>query len=334
MGKIPDIPAKERDFLKMKRPHVVLLGAGASRAAFPEGDKKGLKLPLMCDFVEVVGLSDELEKYGVPHAGRNFEEVVSDLYYQSQYQECLARVEEKIHDYFTQMVIPEPPTIYDHLILSLQPKDVVATFNWDPFLFQACARSAYIAKPPRIMFLHGNVTIGFCEKDRTKGPVIGKCFKCGNVNAPSKLLYPIKQKNYTSSPFIEAEWQGLQSALSHAYVFTIFGYGAPTSDVEAVKLLKQGWGRRERRELEQVEVIDLKHEDELRETWDSFILEHHYDIESSFYSSWIARHTRRSCDAVWRQTMELEFLTDNPIPQQLSFSEQVAWFGKLMSAEK
>lgn len=334
MRKIPDIPVQEREYLKMKRPHVVLLGAGASRAAFPEGDKNGLKLPLMCDFVEVVGLAAVLEKFSVPHAGRNFEEVFSNLYCQSQYQECLTRVEEIIHDYFARMVIPEPPTIYDHLILSLQPKDVVATFNWDPFLFQACARSAYIATPPRIIFLHGNVVIGFCEKHRTKGPVNGKCFKCGNVNTPSKLLYPIKQKNYTSSPFIHAEWQGLQSALSHAYVFTIFGYGAPASDVEAVKLLKQGWGMPERRELEQVEVIDLKPEDELRQTWDSFILEHHYDTESSFYSSWIARHPRRSCDAVWRQTMELEFLTANPIPQQLPFSEQVAWFRQLISAER
>jgi len=38
------------------RPHVVLLGAGASYAAFPDGDKNGRKLPLLKDFVEVIGL--------------------------------------------------------------------------------------------------------------------------------------------------------------------------------------------------------------------------------------------------------------------------------------
>lgn len=33
------------------RPHVVLLGAGASRAAFPSGEETGKHLPLMNDFV-------------------------------------------------------------------------------------------------------------------------------------------------------------------------------------------------------------------------------------------------------------------------------------------
>jgi len=35
--------------------HTFILGAGASRAAFPNGDKFGRALPLMCDFVDVLG---------------------------------------------------------------------------------------------------------------------------------------------------------------------------------------------------------------------------------------------------------------------------------------
>jgi hypothetical protein len=38
------------------RPHVVILGAGASLAAFPNGDRNGRRLPLMKDFVDVVAL--------------------------------------------------------------------------------------------------------------------------------------------------------------------------------------------------------------------------------------------------------------------------------------
>ena len=34
-------------------PHVVMLGAGASVAAFPNGDKNGRKVPLMKDLVGV-----------------------------------------------------------------------------------------------------------------------------------------------------------------------------------------------------------------------------------------------------------------------------------------
>lgn len=38
--------------------HVVILGAGASYAAFPGGDKHGRKLPLMNNLIETLGLQD------------------------------------------------------------------------------------------------------------------------------------------------------------------------------------------------------------------------------------------------------------------------------------
>jgi hypothetical protein len=37
---------------------------------------------------------------------------------------------------------------------------------------------------------------------------------------------------------------------------TIFGYGAPKSDTEAVDLMKAAWGKVSDRNLEQVEIID------------------------------------------------------------------------------
>ena len=43
------------------RPHVVLLGAGASLDAFPEGDASGYRLPLMHNLVDVVGLEPLIE---------------------------------------------------------------------------------------------------------------------------------------------------------------------------------------------------------------------------------------------------------------------------------
>ena len=43
------------------KPHVVLLGAGASRAAFPNGEDAGKRLPLMNDFVETLELAALLE---------------------------------------------------------------------------------------------------------------------------------------------------------------------------------------------------------------------------------------------------------------------------------
>ena len=43
--------------LQMGRPHVLLLGAGASKAALPSGDKKGRPVPVMRDVADQLGLS-------------------------------------------------------------------------------------------------------------------------------------------------------------------------------------------------------------------------------------------------------------------------------------
>ncbi len=50
--------------LTRQRPHVVLLGAGASRQAFPNGEACGRRLPLMNDFTEIVPVAAVLERVG------------------------------------------------------------------------------------------------------------------------------------------------------------------------------------------------------------------------------------------------------------------------------
>ena len=331
---VPTIPEEELQKIIVGRPHLVLLGAGASRAAFPHGDRNGITLPLMCDLVEILELSTVFEEVGVNYTGRNFEEVYSDLYERLAYEEARMEIETRVRDYFARIQIPEPPTLYDHLVLSLREKDVIATFNWDPFLFQACARNHKFAKPPRLIFLHGNVAIGYCPTDRIKGAVGSRCRVCGRLLISSPLLYPIKKKDYVSDEFIKSEWQGLRGALNAAYAFTIFGYSAPQSDVEAIELLKTGWGSAEEKALEQIEIIDIKHEQELAKTWEPFIHSHHYETTQSFYTSWIGRHPRRSCDAIWRQFMDIEYLSDNPIPMSLQFDAQLRWYQQLVEAER
>ena len=61
--------------VSMGKPHVVILGAGASIAAFLNGDKNGKKLPSMLNFVEVLGLGALLDSVGVEHQDRNFEDI-------------------------------------------------------------------------------------------------------------------------------------------------------------------------------------------------------------------------------------------------------------------
>ena len=71
--------------VKVQRPHVVILGAGASLAALPNGDKNGRKLPLMNNFVEVLNLSAILHKANVDFEGKNFEDVYDQLYRDAKY---------------------------------------------------------------------------------------------------------------------------------------------------------------------------------------------------------------------------------------------------------
>jgi hypothetical protein len=323
--------------IKMQRPHVVILGAGASRAAFPSGDKNGKPLPLMNDLIDMLGLSTLLDTVGVNYKGRNFEEVYDELYKDAKYSGVRKELEEAIYDYFNSLELPDSPTLYDHLVLSLRGKDVIATFNWDPFLLLAYRRNGMSGrnlKLPRLQFLHGNVKIGFCEKDKITGALGARCSQCGGRFTPSKLLYPIGKKNYHLDEFISQQWSDLKSLMEGAFMMTIFGYSAPVSDVEAINLMKTAWGTPDQRYLEEIEIIDRKDEKELRVTWKPFIHTHHYITEKDFYDSWIGNHPRRTGEAYMNQYLDALLIENNPLPRSADFPELWDWFDKLREIEE
>ena len=185
----------------LTRPHLVILGAGASLAAFPQGDIKGNKLPLMNNLVETLELSPFLNENDIDwEEGDNFEELYASLHKQSEQEKVCREIETRIFDYFSQLELPEEPTLYDHLVLSLRKKDAIATFNWDPFLWQAWNRNATSGIPtPHLMFLHGNVALGFCVEHNKAGAIDSRCGECYEPYDPSPLLYPIDQKDYASN---------------------------------------------------------------------------------------------------------------------------------------
>ena len=61
--------------VKFGRPHVVILGAGASLAVFPNGDANGISLPLLYDFIRQLGLEKDLKHYQIDYKGQNFEDI-------------------------------------------------------------------------------------------------------------------------------------------------------------------------------------------------------------------------------------------------------------------
>jgi len=320
--------------MKIGLPHVVVLGAGASRAAFPQGDRNGLKLPLMNDLVETVGLGDLLDSSGIDYEGKNFEDVYDDLSRNPATILIVRDINDRIYDYFCQISLPTSLTIYDRLVLSLRKKDLIATFNWDPLLALACRRNSHLAESPRIVSLHGNVAIGICEKDKTKGINGDPCAVCRERLQPSQLLYPIKQKNYTDDPFLKNEWDELEWYLERAYFLTIFGYSAPSADVEAVRLMKKVWHKNKYRDLAEIELIDIKPSDELVKSWRGFIVRQHYGTMREYGHSHLSRYPRRSCEGLFMATMQNMPWPNNFPPEEMPLEEYQGWIRLLILEEK
>jgi hypothetical protein len=241
-------------------------------------------------------------------------------------------MESEIGNYFSTIAIPDGPCLYDHLLVSLRSKDIVATFNWDPLLVDARNRNPFIAGP-MLLFLHGNVRIAICLEHRVKGVVGQLCPKCRRKMTPSRLLYPVRKKDYASDAFIASQWAALRWALKNAFALTIFGYGAPTTDIDAIAIMKEAWGDVNVRQFEQTELIDIRPENEVRDLWAAFIHTHHYQHHTDFYESLIPNHPRRTCEALKAQCYEAKFTDTNPLPQGVSQTALWDWLEPLLSAE-
>lgn len=238
---MPKLPAYDLKTNVNHSPHLIIIGAGASKAIFPEGDAKGKALPLMCELIEYLNLRPILKSHNIYCEETDFESMYDDLVSSGKYPELVKEIESCVQEYFSQLFLPEEATIYDYLVLSLREKDLIANFNWDPFLALAWQRNSRIVKLPKIVHLHGNVEISICPKHRVKDFKGNICNKCKKHLTPTPLLYPVKQKNYIDHSFIEAEWNELRHSLQYTYFLTIFGYAAPETDVEARELLLTAW---------------------------------------------------------------------------------------------
>ena len=303
-------------------PHVVLLVAGASRASFPEGDATGKQVPVMDDLVETLNLHQLIgEADHRPIDDRNFELIYARLVSREEFSPIARELERRIRDYFSDLSLPDRPTIYDRIVLSLRPKDAVLTFNWDPFLFDAYQRNCDVVPLPRIFFLHGNVRIGACSDHGKWGAKNGKCPECRRTFSEVPLLYPVQQKSYSADPYIRWNWDAAGILFEQAFTLTIFGYSAPASDQDAYELLRQAWYTEGRRDFEHIEIIDTAPQSLLHERWSPFAPTYHYHVESPFEQSQIARWPRRTAESLFYPMSQGEPCEAFPPPEPDRFPE-------------
>ena len=136
---------KELFEIENTRPHVVILGAGATIATIPSGDKNGRHCSVMHGFIKRLNLDAILNNVKLYTQSENIEDIYSELYERGE--ECKKtreQLEDAIYDYFSKLQLPDEITIYDKIILALTNKDLIATFNWDPLLIQAYNRAKRI----------------------------------------------------------------------------------------------------------------------------------------------------------------------------------------------
>jgi hypothetical protein len=133
---------------------------------------------------------------------------------------------------------------------------------------------------------------------------------------------------------ISASWDHLQLALQHSFMVTIFGYGAPRSDVDAFELMKEGLSSAGPRTLNQIEIIDIRSKDQLWQTWKPFFEIHNYhdQVHSDFYDSSIARHPRRTGEAYRHQFIQGKWIASNRIPTGLGFHDLWEWIQPLIES--
>lgn len=331
---MPTLPLLKPEKNANDSPHVVLLGAGASLASFPNGERNGRLLPLMRNFVEVVGLSDLLEENGIDNGAKNFEELYSDLHSSAEHSSLARKLEDRIREYFVGMELPDHVTLYDEIVLSLRKKDLIATFNWDPFLPLAYRRNCHLQELPQMVFLHGCVAVGVCKEHRAKGYLGDRCLTCGELLQPVKLLYPVREKNYRDDPFISNEWDVLESFLQRAYLFTIFGYSAPTSDIDAVGLLKNAWQHNPTKALAQIDLINTGSPETLEQSWNEFFVRDHYGIHTEIHTTRLARFPRRTCDAFAAANLLCEpWAESNRLPEFQDLKAFQSWVQPLVDEE-
>lgn len=202
-------------------------------------------------------------------------------------------------------MIPDRPTIYDYLVLGLQPKDVIATFNWDPLLMLAHRRNRDIPglELPDIRFLHGSVYYSSCLEHDVLACPGEQCPKCDSLLVNSELIFPLEDKDYGQNPLISRDWKIVTRKLSRAFHLTIFGYSGPRTDQKARQMLRDGWhgpGSSENpssiRHLSHVELVDVASPNKLERNWSEFIWFGHSMIVREFWASTIARWSRRTAE--------------------------------------
>lgn len=325
-----------------KRPHLVILGAGASKAACPKGDANGRLVPLQREIPRIPKVAALLKAAGECGNGE-FEQTFDRLVRRNEHPQIVDDLKQVIRDYFARLQLPERVTEYDLLVMCLRGKDVIVSFNWDPLLIQALSRNAHLLFDrfrdqelvhelmPQSFYPHGCAVMGFCNRCMRK-MASDMCANCRTPMQQPDLLYPVRSKDYASDKCIAREWTGIERTMALMYCWTVYGYSAPVGDAAALSMLSNAWKQNPVRDWMQFEVINRTPAQSFA-AWKPMVVRAHYFRTKSLRHSSILQHPRRTCEALSAATLLLNPIPSNPVPPMRSLPDLHQWIQPLIDEE-
>ncbi|MGJ0909415.1 hypothetical protein [Clostridium botulinum] len=185
-----------------------------------------------------------------------------------------------------------------------------------------------------MLFLHGNVSVGVCNEHKRGGPINSRCSVCGKSFERILLLYPVKEKDYDSHLLIHDSWNAVRQYMERAYMLTVFGYSAPKTDKSAIELLKSAWCSISDRNYEEIEIVDIRQEEDVKKSLDDFIHSHHYSVHKSFYDTTLGKFPRCSTEALFDKSMNNMWLDDSKgLRDGMNFSQLGKYFVPIIKEE-
>jgi len=286
----------------------------------------------MRDLTQTVGLRPLLTGRGIPCEEENFEALYSRLAADAKHAGLVRELEHRLEAYFSSLALPATPTLYDYLVLGLRGKDLIATFNWDPLLLQACARNSKVTSMPRVVCLHGCVSLGICYEHKKVADRRQLCRICHRPLAPMRLLYPAT-KDYNSDPLIRDNWATVERALEEAFYLTFVGYSFSEADMVAREKLQGAWASNHIRSLMETDVIDTSPSADLLRAIKSFRVEAHGRVFSRMQDAEPFINPRRSCEALWERTQEGSADEGRPYPNFKTLDDLHGYVRRLVADE-
>lgn len=147
------------------------------------------------------------------------------------------------------------------------------------------------------------------------------------------LLFPTHHKNYSQDPIISMAWSKFEKALVVGSLLTIIGYGAPKSDVDAISLISKFWSSRDAN-LKEIQIVDVKSEDEIFNSWRDVTYSHHFTCHKNVYSIFLFQFPRRSNSAYLDQFFQCRFLNgSHGFRSGMTFKEAIDFVAPLIEEE-